>query len=133
MRYRKLYPVRLIAVVALIVSGRLAAAADTVSSPVTVSAVTGAAAVRVSGNVAGTPQLEAVSFAVLAPELPIVRLSRTPLTQDAGGHFEATIPIAPAYFVGAIITVNVQTTAGVLVGSGSITITDAGVSAPVHS
>jgi hypothetical protein len=90
--------------------------------PVSVSAVTGAAAVLVSGVAPGASQLQALLYATFSPDVPTVLLSRRSLVTDADGHFAATIPVAPAYFSGAVITVIVQTSAGVIVGRGSITL-----------
>jgi hypothetical protein len=124
MRFSNAYPGSFIAVVTLILIGTMAAVPEATSSPVDVSAVAGAAAVRVSGTAAGSQRLQAVLYATFAPELPIVLLNRKPLTADAAGRFAATIPIAPAYFNGSIVTVIVQTVTGVIMGRGSIRIAD---------
>jgi len=87
---------------------------------VLITAGTGPDTVRVSGAFAGEHQLQAVLYATFAPDLPNVLLSRRKLVTDAAGAFDATIPFAPAYFSGAIITVIVQTAAAVPLGSGSI-------------
>ena len=120
MRFSNAYPVWLMPIATLILIGTMAVVPAATSSPVEVSAVSGASAVRISGTVVGTQQLQAVVYADFAPELPIVLLNRRPLVTDAAGHFEATIPIAPAYFNGTIISVIVQTTTGVFIGRGSL-------------
>lgn len=87
-----------------------------------VSTVTGAKTVRVSGTVAGEHQLQAVVYATFSPDVPTVFLSRQPLTTDDKGWFSTTLPIAPAYFRGTIITVVVQSPAAVPLAEGSTVI-----------
>jgi hypothetical protein len=131
MRFSNAYRISLVAVLgALIPTGMSAAAPLPTSPPINVSAAARPDAVRVSGTIAGAPQLQAVLYATFAPELPTVLVSRRPLKTDAGGHFDATISIAPAFFSGTIITVIVQTAAGALVGQSSITITDPPAAGP---
>lgn len=132
MRFSNAYPVWLMPIATLLLIGTMAAVPVATSSPVDVSAVSGTAAVRISGTVAGTPQLQALLYAEFASELPIVLLNRKPLVTDAAGHFDTTISIAPAYFNGAIITVIVQTTTGVFVGRGSVKVAKFVGAAPAH-
>jgi hypothetical protein len=119
MRFRNGLPASLIvALGAFVPSGTIAAGPS--MSGINVSAVDGASAVHVWGSVPGTRQLQAVLYAKFSPDLPTVLLTRRPIRADANGAVDATIPFAPADFTGAIITVIVQTPAGVAVGSGSI-------------
>jgi hypothetical protein len=132
MRSRSGYPIPLITVVTLILIATMAAAPVATSAPIDVAVTPGSAAVHISGTAAaGIAQLQAVVYATFAAELPIVLIRRTTLSTDAAGRFEATIPIAPAYFDGTLITVIVQTTTGVLVGRGSIKLADPGGTMPV--
>jgi hypothetical protein len=117
-------PVSLLALLgALALTGTIAAGASAPGVPVHV-VVADPGTIRVSGSQAGARQLQAVLYARFGPDLPGVFLSRRPLPTDADGNFDATFPIAPAYFTGAIITVTVQTSAAVAIGRGSITIVD---------
>jgi hypothetical protein len=123
MRFSNAYSISTVAVLcALIPTGTRAADPPATRSAINVSAAARSDAVRVWGTISGAHQFQAVLYATFAPDVPIVLLSRQPLATDANGHFDATIPVAPAYFQGAIITVTVQTLAGVSVGGGSITI-----------
>jgi hypothetical protein len=119
MRFRNGLPASLIAMfAAFIPSGTIAAGAA--PSGLNISAEDGSSAVHVWGTVTGTRQLQAVLYAKFSPDLPTVLLTRRPIGADANGTVDATIPFAPADFTGAIITVIVQTPAGVPVGRGSI-------------
>ena len=125
MRLCKAYPVSLIAMLgALIPTGMLADVLPSSGSPIDVSAVAGRNAVRVAGTVAGAASLRAALYASFAADVPVVLLNRRLLKTDAAGHFDAIIPLASATFDGAIVTVVVQTAAGVVVGRGRIVITD---------
>jgi hypothetical protein len=93
----------------------------------------GPASVRFTGNVTGATHLQAVLYAAFGPDLPSVFLRRQSLSTDADGNFDSTVSIAPATFSGEIVTVLVQTAAGVTVGRGSITIDDPAGTAADHS
>jgi hypothetical protein len=60
-----------------------------------------------------------VLYATFDPGIPRVFLGRQALSTDAGGHFDATISVAPAFFTGTVITVIVQTTAAVSVAESA--------------
>jgi hypothetical protein len=87
-----------------------------------ISAAVGTEAVRVSGTAPGAHQLQAVLYAKFSQDVPTVLLSRWPLMTDANGQFSTTLPIAPAYFRGAIITVVVQSPSAIPIAQGSVTL-----------
>jgi hypothetical protein len=120
MRLRSLYPISLVAALAVFVPFGTIAAGPATNATITVSAAKRPDAVRVSGTVAGAHQLQAVLYATFDPEIPRVFLSRQPLATDTDGHFDAVISIAPAFFTGTVITVIVQTATAVSVGLGSL-------------
>jgi hypothetical protein len=108
---------------ALVASATLSNAASAADVPVNVSTAIGPRAVRVVGTVAGAQRLRAVLYATFSPDLPVVLLTQRTLATDGNGHFDATIPIAPAYLPGTIISVIVQSSTGIFLGQGSVTIT----------
>jgi hypothetical protein len=129
MRLTNSIPIYLgVAMGALIPIGTLAAG-DTLAA-LNVSPVVGKEAVYISGTAAAALQLQAVLYAKVSQDLPTVLLSRRPLTTDADGKFSATLPIAPAYFRGSIITVVVQSQSAVPIARGSVTIGAPNVPAP---
>jgi hypothetical protein len=121
MRFRNAFPASLAVMLAAFVpSGTIAAGSTASFAPIAISvSAVRSDAVRVVGTVPGAHQLSAVLSAALAPELPVVLIDRRPLATDAGGHFDAILPVAPAFFTGAIIIVSVETAAGVRVARGS--------------
>jgi hypothetical protein len=123
MRLRNAGPAWLLAIAgSFIPTGASAVGPSAALAPVAVFAATGAKAVRVTGTLTGARPFQVVLYATFAPDLPVVLLGRRPLPADADGHFDAIVPIAPAYFVGTSITVVVQTAAGVSIASGSVTL-----------
>ena len=116
MRLQNAFPVSLLALLAALVAVGLPAAAQPVNVALIRVTAAGPDAVRVAGTIAGAHQLEA--------ELPNVFLTRRPIVTDAGGNFDAIVAIAPAYYTGAIVTVDAQTSAAVTVGRGTMTIAD---------
>jgi hypothetical protein len=133
MRFSPAIPISLfVALAASIPIGMNADVPASSESPIGVSATAGLAAIRAVGTVAGPAPFRAIVYAAFAPEIPTVLLGRRVLTTDAGGHFNTTFPIAPAYFRGAIITVIVQTATGVVAGRGTTTIDDPTLAAPVR-
>jgi hypothetical protein len=107
------------AVIPTMLVSSTASAADV---PISVSTAIGPRAIRVAGTVGGAQRLRAVLYATFSPDLPIVLLTQRTLTADATGHFDATIPIAPAYYPGTVISVIVQSSSGSFIGQGSVTI-----------
>jgi len=124
MRLQNAFPVSLLALLAALVAVGLPAAAQPVNVALIRVTAAGPDAVRVAGTIAGAHQLEAVLYVRFAPELPNVFLTRRPIVTDAGGNFDAIVAIAPAYYTGAIVTVDAQTSAAVTVGRGTMTIAD---------
>ena len=121
MRFRNAVPASFAVLLAAFVpSGTIAADQMTPGAPAAISVIAVRPdAVRVVGTIPGAHQLSAVLSAALAPDLPVVLIDRRPLATDAGGHFDAILPVAPAFFTGAIIIVAVETTGGVRVALGS--------------
>jgi hypothetical protein len=70
--------------------------------------LTGSEAVTVSGSASPQQRLEAAMYARFSKDLPTVLLSRWFLSSDTNGHYAAALPIAPAYFRHAIVTVVVH-------------------------
>ncbi len=68
----------------------------------------GAEAVTITGNAPVAQPLEAVLYGTFSQNIPTVLLSRRPVPVDAQGRFNATLPIAPAFFRNAIVTVVVH-------------------------
>jgi hypothetical protein len=132
MRLNNWFQTSLGAAFALIPIGAMAAGVPAGGSvaPLNISAATGTEAVRVSGTAPGAHQLQAVLYARFSQDLPTVLLSRRPLTTDANGQFSATLPIAPAYFRDAIITVVVQSPSGVPIARGDFKVAAPNVPAP---
>jgi hypothetical protein len=75
---------------------------------VTATRVVGADAVTITGNGPVAQPLEAALYATFSRDIPDVLLSRRAVPTDALGHYTATIPIASAFFRGAIVTVVVR-------------------------
>jgi len=121
MRFRNAVPASLAVLLAAFVpSGTIASGPTTANSPIAIRVIAVQPdAVRVVGTIPGAHQLSAVLSAALAPDVPVVLIDRRPLTTDAGGHFDAILPVAPAFFTGAIIIVAVETAGGVRVALGS--------------
>jgi hypothetical protein len=75
---------------------------------VTATRVVGAEAVTITGNGPVAQPLEAALYATFSRDIPDVLLSRRAVPTDAQGRYTATIPIASAFFRGAIVTVVVR-------------------------
>ncbi|HEV2741128.1 MAG TPA: hypothetical protein VGU66_21390 [Candidatus Elarobacter sp.] len=75
---------------------------------VTVTRVVGAEAVTITGNGPAAQPLEASLYATFSRDIPDVLLSRRAVPTDARGHYSATLPIASAFFRGAVVTVVVR-------------------------
>jgi hypothetical protein len=132
MRFSNALAITMLALGVFIPTGMNADVPSASDLPIDVSATAGPAAIRAVGTVAGAAPFRAAVYAAFAPEIPTVLLTRRVLKTDAGGHFDTTFPIAPAYFHGAIITVIVQTANGVVAGRGTTTIEDPTLAAPVR-
>ncbi len=68
----------------------------------------GAEAVTITGNAPVAQPLEAVLYATFSQNIPTVLLSRRAVPTDSQGRYNATLPIAPAFFRNAIVTVVVH-------------------------
>jgi hypothetical protein len=130
MRFSPVVPVSLIAMLGALVPTGIRADVPPVNPSSIAVWGAGPAAVHVAGTVAANAQLRAILYASRPPDLPNVLLSRRSLKTDAGGHFDAILPTAPAYAYGTTITVIVQTAAGEIVGRGSVTIGDPSLASP---
>lgn len=95
--------------------------------------VVGAEAVAFSGNAPPSQPLEAAIYATFSQDLPTVLLSRRPLVADAAGHYNGMLPIAPAFFRNAIVTVIVRTPTTGAVAQASLFVTAPNVPAPPDS
>ena len=86
--------------------------ADTPAAPngvtVTATRVVGAEAVTITGNGPVAQPLEVALYATFSRDIPDVLLSRRAVPTDAQGRYWATVPIASAFFRGAIVTVVVR-------------------------
>jgi hypothetical protein len=80
----------------------------------------GGNAVHVSGTFPGERFLQAVVYADLAPEVPLVFVRRQSLFVDVHGRIDTTISVAPAYFVGSRLTVVIETLENAPLGRASI-------------
>jgi hypothetical protein len=90
----------------------------------------GKEAVRISGTLPGAGRLQAVLYATFSQDVPTVLLSRHSVTTNAKGQFSATLPIAPGYVPGAIITVVVQSPSGVPLAQGRLKVAAPNVPGP---
>jgi hypothetical protein len=122
MRFVRTSQIALFVLGAIIPSALLSSTASAADVPIDVSTAIGPRAIHIAGTVGGAQRLRAVLYATFSPDLPIVLLTQRTLTADGNGHFDATIPIAPAYFPGAVISVIVQSSSGSFIGQGSVTI-----------
>jgi hypothetical protein len=95
-----------------------------------VSPVVGREAVRVFGTVPGSGRLQAALYFTYSQDVPTVLLSRRSVTTDANGRLDTTLPIAPGYLPGAIITVVVQSPAGLPLAVGRLTVAAPNVPGP---
>jgi hypothetical protein len=122
MRFVRTSQIALFVLGTVIPSTMVSSTASAADVPIDVSTAIGPRAIHVAGTVGGAQRLRAVLYATFSPDLPIVLLTQRTLTTDARGHFDATIPIAPAYYSGTIISVIVQSSSGSFIGQGSVTI-----------
>jgi hypothetical protein len=85
--------------------------ADTPAMRITLTATraVGSEAVRITGSAPASRPLEASLYVTFSRDLPTVFLSRRAVSTDATGRYDATLPIAPAFFRNAIVTVVVDT------------------------
>jgi hypothetical protein len=75
---------------------------------VTAARVVGAEAVTITGSGPAAQPLEAALYATFSRDLPDVLLSRRTVPTDARGRYSTTVPVASAFFRGAIVTVVVR-------------------------
>jgi hypothetical protein len=74
----------------------------------TATRAVGAEAVTISGNAPVAQPLEAALYATFSKDLPTTLLSRRAVPTDAQGHYSMTLPVAPAFFRSAIVTVVIR-------------------------
>ncbi len=92
--------------------------------------VVGSEAVHVTGTAPAAQPLEAALYARFSQDLPTVLLSRRIVSTDAACRYDATLPIAPAFFRGAIVTVFVRAFSDVAGASATITVAAPNIPAP---
>ena len=97
---------------------------------VTATRAIGAEAVTITGNAPVAQPLEAVLYGTFSQNLPTVLLSRRAVPTDAQGRFDATLPIAPAFFRNAIVTVVVHSLPAGPSARATITVGPPNVMAP---
>jgi hypothetical protein len=90
----------------------------------------GAQAVTITGNAPVAQPLEAVLYATFSENVPTVLLNRRAVPTDAQGRFAATLPIAPAFFRNAIVTVVVHALPAGPSARATITVGPPNVTAP---
>lgn len=88
----------------------------------TVVRVVGSEALLVNGESGLARPVEAALYATYSRDIPTVLLSRRILRVAADGTFTATLPVAPAFFRGAILTVVVRSMPGGRAASASIAV-----------
>ena len=122
--------IALIATMAVLGAPLAAHSADAQVTGVTLTATraVGAEAVRITGKAPASQPLEASLYATFSQDLPTVLLSRRPVSTDAGGRYDAALPISPAYFRNAIVTIVVRSLTG---PSARATVTITAPNAPV--
>lgn len=109
MRLKTLLTVALLGTTTVLFAPCGARGADASSSvTVTATRATGAEAVTISGSAPAGAQLVASLYARYSQDLPTILLSRHPIATNASGRFTSTLPIAPAFFRNAVVTVVVQ-------------------------
>jgi hypothetical protein len=110
--------------------GAHAQSSATASSPtLAVTRSPGGETIGLSGDAAPNGRLSVALYARFSRDLPTVLLSRREITADAAGHYTATLPIAPAFFRGAIVTAIVQPPSGAS-AQASVLVTEPNVPAP---
>jgi hypothetical protein len=94
-------------VLSLAASGARAQGQGTSVVPITLSAVqhVGSEAIDVSGTFEPHRPLSITLVSTISRDLPDVVLSRTIVVPDVGGAFSVTLPIAPGFTRGSVITV----------------------------
>ncbi len=106
------FSIALIATMAVLGAPNAAHGADTsavTGITLTATRAAGSEAVRISGKAPAAQPLEATLYATFSEDLPTVFLSRRSVPADADGRFDAALPISPAFFRNAIVTVVVRT------------------------
>ena len=133
MHVKSRFPIAFLAAVAALcapVAAQTPSTAPVTGITVGASRAVGTEAVRITGTAAATRPLEAATYARFSQDLPTVLLSRRIISTDAAGRYDATLPIAPAYFRGAILTVVVRTIPDGAGASATVTVAVPNVPAP---
>ena len=89
----------------------------------------GSEAVGLSGDAQPNARLTVALYARFSRDLPTVLLSRREIEADGAGHYTITLPIAPAFFRGAIVTAIVQPKSGAS-AQASMLVSEPNVPAP---
>jgi hypothetical protein len=74
----------------------------------TATRAAGSEAVRITGSGPAARPLSVALYGTFSRDLPTVLLSRRSVSTDSTGRYDATLPIAPAFFRTSIITVVVD-------------------------
>lgn len=112
-------------------SGARAQSAPPASAPTLVlTHAVGSEAVTLTGTAPANQLLEVSIYARFSLDLPTVFLNRRLFASDAAGHYTATMPIAPAFFPGAVLTVVVRTPQTNASARASLLVTAPNVPAP---
>jgi hypothetical protein len=96
----------------------------------TATRAVGSEAVHITGTAPAARPLEAAIYARFSQDLPTVLLSRCIVSTDAAGRYDATLPIAPAFFRGTIVIVSVRAIPGGAGASATTTVAAPNVPAP---
>lgn len=117
---------------ALVVSTVCSANAQSPNTGITLTAspTIGAESVTIEGIAPSGQPLEATLYARFSENLPRVLLSRYPIATDANGRYNAALPLAPAFFRDAIVTVVLQSLPAGPRASASVAIGAPNIPAP---
>jgi len=105
------FSIALIATMAVLGATNAAHGADTsavTGITLTATRAVGSEAVRIAGKAPAAQPLEATLYATFSQDLPTVLLSRRAVPTDADGRYDAALPISPAFFSSAIVTIVVR-------------------------
>ena len=117
---------------ALVVSTVCSTNAQTPNMGITLKAspTIGAESVAIEGIAPSGQPLEATLYVRFSKDLPTVLLGRYGVATGAGGRYNTTLPMAPAYFRDAIVTVVLQSLPTGPSTSASLTIGAPNLAAP---
>lgn len=123
-----------LAAVSVAAPSRAVAQAERSSTPGAISLelrpVRGSETIAVSGTAPAGRAVQLTLYATFSRDIPDVVLSRQTVLPNGDGAFATTVPIAPAYFRGAIITVVASTPPSGPSASARITVAAPNVTVP---